>query len=117
MPMPDSPTPIRLVLTTASSPGAASRLARALVDERLAACATLLPGATSIYRWKGQLETADEVVLLIKTTEEQLAALEKRLKELHSYETPEFLVLKVEGGSAEYLAWLQSSVGAPQGES
>jgi periplasmic divalent cation tolerance protein len=115
--MTDSPTPIRLVLTTASSPGAASRLAHMLVEERLAACATIVRGATSIYRWKGQVETADEVVLLIKTTEEHLGALEKRLKELHNYETPEFLVLKVEGGSEEYLAWLTSSVGAPQGES
>lgn len=115
--MPNSPTPFRLILTTAANPGAASRLARILVEERLAACATLMAAATSIYRWKGQVETADEVVVLLKTTEEQVAGLEKRLKELHNYETPEFLVLKVEGGSAEYLAWLQSSVGEPQGES
>jgi len=115
--MTDSPIPIRLVLTTASNHGAASRLARNLLEERLAACVTLLPGASSIYRWKGQVETADEVVLLLKTTEEQLGALEKRLKELHSYETPEFLVLKVEGGSEEYLVWLTSSVGGSQGES
>jgi len=110
--MSDENSNARIVLTTAASPGAASRLARTLVEERLAACATLVRGATSIYRWKGQVETADEVVLLIKTTEEHVTALEKRLKELHSYETPEFLVLTVEGGSEEYLAWLRSSVGS-----
>jgi periplasmic divalent cation tolerance protein len=115
--MTDSPTSIRLALTTASNPGAASRLARSLVEERLAACVTVLPGATSIYRWKGQVEVADEVVLLLKTTEEQLPELEKRLKELHSYETPEFLVLKVEGGSEEYLSWLASAVGVSADES
>jgi len=114
--MTDAPTPARIALTTAGSAKEATRLARALVEERLAACATLLPGATSIYRWNGQVETADEVVLLIKTTEERLAALEKRLKELHTYETPEFLVLKVEGGSAEYLAWLTGSVEEAQGD-
>jgi periplasmic divalent cation tolerance protein len=108
---------VRIVLTSAGSARDGGRLARALVEERLAACATVLPGAVSIYRWKGQMETADEVVLLIKTTEEQVAALEKRLKELHSYETPEFLVLKVEGGNEEYLAWLKSSVGETQSES
>jgi len=115
--MPDLSPQIRIVLTTSSNPGAATRLARTLVEERLAACVTMMPGATSIYRWKDKLETADEVVLLIKTTNEHVAALEKRLKELHSYETPEFLVLKVEGGSEEYLAWLTSSVGGRQGES
>jgi periplasmic divalent cation tolerance protein len=106
-----------IVLTGAGSARDGSRLARALVEERLAACVTVLPGAVSIYRWKGQVETADEVVLLIKTTNEQLTALEKRLKELHSYETPEFLVLKVEDGGEEYLAWLRNSVGGSPGES
>ena len=115
--MPEFSSQARIVLTSLGSAKDASRLARTLVEERLAACVTILPGAASIYRWKDKLETADEVVLLIKTTEDQLAALEKRLKELHSYETPEFLVLKVEGGSEEYLAWLTSSVGGSQGES
>jgi len=109
--MPESSTPFRIVLTSAGSTRQASHLAQSLVEERLAACVTVLCGATSIYRWKGQIESANECVLLIKTTDELLPALEKRLKELHSYETPEFLVLKVEGGSAEYLAWLKSSVG------
>jgi periplasmic divalent cation tolerance protein len=100
----------RIVLTTAANPDEAGRLARILVEERLAACATLIPGVDSIYRWKGQVETASETMMLIKTGPEQLAALEARLHELHSYETPEFLVLNVEAGSHAYLDWLQASL-------
>jgi periplasmic divalent cation tolerance protein len=109
--MPEPTTNARIVLTSAGSARQAGMLAQALVEARLAACVTVLRGAESVYLWKGQIESANESVILIKTTEEQLEALEKRLRELHSYETPEFLVLKVEGGSAEYLAWLTSSVG------
>jgi periplasmic divalent cation tolerance protein len=100
----------RIVLTTAANPEEAERLGRTLVEERLAACATLIPGVESIYRWKGQVESATETMLLIKTGPEQLAALEARLHELHSYETPEFLVLQVEAGSHPYLDWLQGSL-------
>ena len=115
--MPDSSPQARLVLTSAGSSRQAGMLAQSLVEERLAACVTVLRGAESVYRWKEQIESANESVLLIKTTEDQLEALEKRLKELHSYETPEFLVLKVDAGSADYLAWLQSSVGPALSES
>ena len=101
----------RIVLTTAANAEEAGRLARALVEERLVACASLIPGVESVYRWKGAVETAAETMLLIKTGEEQLAALEARLHELHSYETPEFLVLKVESGSRGYLEWLAGSLG------
>lgn len=100
----------RIVLATASGPEAAGRLGRTLVEERLAACATVLPGAQSIYRWKGEVESASETVMLIKTSVELLPALEKRLHELHSYETPEFLVLPVETGSHAYLEWLLANV-------
>jgi periplasmic divalent cation tolerance protein len=115
--MPESSPQARIVLTSAGSSRQAGMLAQSIVEERLAACVTVLRGAESVYLWKGQIESANETVILIKTTEDQLEALEKRLKELHSYETPEFLVLKVEGGSADYLAWLRASVGVPQGES
>ena len=101
----------RIVLTTAANPEEARKLARTLVEERLAACATVLPGVESIYRWKGEIESAAETMLLIKTEAEQLPELEKRLHELHSYETPEFLVVKVEAGSAGYLEWLRQAVG------
>ncbi len=108
--MPDPILTARIVLTSAASPEEAGRLARTLVEERLAACATLIPAVESIYPWKGELETSTETMLLIKTGPDQLAALEARLHELHSYETPEFLVLRVETGSHSYLEWLHGSL-------
>ena len=87
-----------------------SRRGPTLGEERLAACASLIPGVESIYRWKGEVESATETMLLIKTGPDQLAALEARLHELHSYETPEFLVLRVEAGSHPYLDWLQGNL-------
>jgi periplasmic divalent cation tolerance protein len=110
--MPDTP-PVRLVLTTCASPGEASRLARTLVEERLAACATLIPSVQSIYHWQGEIEISTETLLLLKTCPEQLDALEARLHQLHSYQTPEFLVLGVEGVSHSYLEWLQSVLRRP----
>jgi len=112
-PMTDSAPPVRIVLTTCASPGEASRLARTLVEEHLAACATLIPAVQSIYHWEGQIEFSTETLLLLKTSTEQLAALETRLHQLHSYQTPEFLVLGVEAVSHRYLEWLQGSLGPP----
>ena len=89
----------RIVLTTAANPEEAARLGRKLVEERLAACATAIPGAQSIYRWKDQIESTAETLLLLKTEVDRLSALAARLHELHSYETPEFIVLTVESGS------------------
>lgn len=106
---------MRLVMTTASSAEEAKRLGRTLVEERLAACVTLVPAAHSIYRWKGLIESEDEVLLLLKTESGRLAALESRIKELHTYETPEFLVLAVESGSRAYLEWLRESLRAEEG--
>lgn len=100
----------RIVLTTAASLEEADRLGRALVEERLAACATLLPTLHSIYHWKGQIETSAETMLMLKSSVEQLPALETRLHELHSYQTPEFLVLEVQAGSERYLNWLHASL-------
>jgi len=101
-------SPARIVLTTAASPDEAARLGRTLVEERLAACVTIVPAAQSIYRWKDQIESTVETLLLLKTEVDRLLALEARLVELHSYETPEFLVLAVEAGSQSYLAWLHT---------
>lgn len=109
----ESTATARIVMTTAASPEEASRLGRALVEERLAACATLLPAVESIYHWEGQIESSTECLLLLKTASECLPALEARLHELHSYQTPEFLVLAVESGSHPYLAWLQGSLRNP----
>jgi periplasmic divalent cation tolerance protein len=110
--MPDTP-PARIVLTTTANPEEAARLGRALVEEGLAACATLIPAVQSIYRWQGAVESATETLLLLKTGPDQLAALEARLHELHSYQTPEFLVLNVDAASQPYLDWLQASLRQP----
>lgn len=101
---------VRIALTTVSSEEEGCRLARVLVERRLAACVNLVPNVTSVYRWRGAVEEAAEVLLLIKTTEERLSALEAALGELHSYEIPELLTLTPEAGSQAYLAWLLSSV-------
>jgi periplasmic divalent cation tolerance protein len=100
----------RIVLSTAGSAEEAAGIAHELVVRRLAACVSRLPGLVSVYRWQGAVEEAAEVLLLIKTSAERLPALEAALRELHSYEVPEFLVLPVEAGSSAYLGWLFSSV-------
>jgi periplasmic divalent cation tolerance protein len=110
----ESTSSARIVMTTVVSPEEAARLGRALVEERLAACATLLPAVHSIYHWKDKIESSSECLLLLKTASDQLPALETRLHELHSYQTPEFLVLAVEAGSHPYLAWLHASLCAPK---
>ena len=91
--MHEAAPPARVVLTTAANRDEAARLGRTLVEERLAACATLIPNVESFYLWQGEVETDAETLLLLKTGTDQLEALEARLRELHSYETPEFLVL------------------------
>ena len=111
--MPDATPPARIVLTTTATPDEAARLSRTLVEEKLAACATLIPAVQSIYRWKGEIESSTETLLLLKTGPEQLPALEARLHELHSYETPEFLVLDVAAASQPYLEWLHASLRQP----
>ena len=93
--------------------GLAAGIARALVGERLAACANLLPGMRSVYRWRGEVEDAEEVLLLIKTTRDQLGAVEALLREVHPYDTFELIAHEVVGGSADYLAWVAANVGPP----
>jgi periplasmic divalent cation tolerance protein len=100
-----------LVLTTLGADADAVALARTLVDERLAACVNVLPVMTSIYRWKGSVEQDREQQLLIKTTLERVAALATRLRELHPYELPEFLVLGAEASEA-YAEWVDDSTSA-----
>ena len=101
--------PFVIVLTTLPSDGDAESLAVRLVDEKLAACVNILPPMRSVYRWKGAIERADERQLVIKTTRAQLNALEARLRTLHPYDVPEFLVLAVDSGSVTYLSWLFES--------
>ena len=111
--MPVPATDVRLVLTTAGSRDEAELIAHALVDERLAACVNIVHGLTSIYRWKGETETAEEALLLIKTTAANLDRLETALGRLHSYEVPEFLVLTPDAASKPYLDWLLQSASPP----
>lgn len=112
-PMPELSPQARIVLTTVASPEEAERLGRALVEERLAACVTILPSAQSIYPWEGRVESSAESLLVIKTVLEQLDVLETRLHELHSYQTPEFVVLEVSAMSHGYLEWIKGCLLEP----
>jgi len=104
-------TDTRIVLVSCSSEEEASRIARALVVERLAACVNILESPVrSIYRWKGRVETAMEHLLIIKTRRARIRALESAVKRLHSYDTPEMISLPVAEGSRRYLAWLDDCV-------
>jgi periplasmic divalent cation tolerance protein len=100
----------RVVLVTAGSREEAERLAEALVGERLAACVNIVGPIRSIYRWQGEVCRDDEQLLLIKTTRPCCEALERRVRELHSYDVPEVIVLPIESGSSPYLAWLREQV-------
>ena len=101
----------RVVLVTCASVTQARRIANGVMRKRLAACVSIvLSPVQSIYRWKGKVESAREVLMIIKTTAKQLADLEKEVKHRHSYEVPEFIVIPIVGGSREYLAWLEESV-------
>jgi periplasmic divalent cation tolerance protein len=96
----------RLIFCTCPDETTAGGIAEALVDERLAACANLLPGITSIYRWEGQIQRDPEVLLLIKTTRDRVSALTERLRVLHPYEIPEIIAVPVTEGLPDYLSWV-----------
>lgn len=101
-------TGVCLVLCTAPDEASAERVVRPLLEERLIACANLLPRARSLYWWRGQVEEASEVVLLMKTAADRVEALRQRLPQLHPYDVPELLMVPVEGGLEPYLAWVVS---------
>jgi periplasmic divalent cation tolerance protein len=100
----------RLVLTSCGSLDEARRIARALVERELAACVNIVPQVESVYRWHGEVETAAEHMLVIKTTVEVFARLREALSALHSYELPECIEIGIEDGSAAYLEWIGESV-------
>jgi periplasmic divalent cation tolerance protein len=100
----------RIVLSAAGSQEEARKIAHALVERRLAACVNIVPGVESVYRWQGKLDTAAEWLLVMKTTAEAFPALHDALRELHSYEVPECLMLTVEDGDTAYLEWIGESV-------
>ena len=97
-----------VAVTTAPSQEEAKRIVRALLERRVVACGTVLPGATSIYRWKGVIEEAPEVVVLLKTRVERWEELRTLLPQLHPYEVPELIVLPVVDGHKPYLDWLKA---------
>ncbi|MBA3271976.1 MAG: divalent-cation tolerance protein CutA [Acidobacteria bacterium] len=103
------PPAVVLVLTTFPTDHDPVALARALVDERLAACVNVLPPMSSVYRWEGKVEQATEHQLIIKTTSARVQSLKRRLSDLHPYEVPELLVVPVSDGAALYLRWVSDS--------
>lgn len=99
-----------VVLLTAGSGEEAVRLADMLIGAHLAACVQILPEMESVYRWEGKIERQPEILLLAKTTRSKFDELEKEVRALHSYETPEIIALPVVAGSAPYLEWLRASL-------
>ena len=107
----EAPDDVVLVYTTAASLVEAEAIGADLVERRLAACVNILPGMRSIYRWEGRVECAGEVVMIVKTVRRQVDDARRRFRELHSYDTPAFLVIDVPGGDGDYLAWLRAETG------
>lgn len=101
-----------LVMSMFPDAEVARAISRTLVEEQLAACANLLPGAESVYWWKGVIESSVEVMGFFKTTDEQYKVLESRLKELHPYETPEIVAISISEGLPDYLQWVMANTGA-----
>ena len=105
-----------VVLCTCASTEDAERLARALVTGRLAACVSVLPGMRSFYRWEGEIETAAECLLLIKSSRDHFDGLRAAIEKLHTYAVPEVLALPIVAGAPNYLAWLTESLEPGAGE-
>ena len=100
-----------VVLITAANPEEATRLAELMVEKRLAACVQILPEMQSIYHWKGEVQRDREVLLLAKSTRARFDELEREVRAMHSYETPEIMALPVTAVSEPYLQWLMSEAG------
>ena len=105
---------VRVVLVTSPDLDSALSMVRRVVQERLAACGNVLPGITSVYRWKGDIHEDPEVMIVLKTTAARISELEGRITELHPYEVPEFLSLSVSEGHDPYLRWLTAEVEKPR---
>ncbi|HYK23719.1 MAG TPA: divalent-cation tolerance protein CutA [Candidatus Acidoferrum sp.] len=102
---------VLLAISTFPDAETASRIAQTLVEEKFAACANLLPAVHSIYRWKDKIETAGEVIVFFKTTQDRQAAFDEKLRSLHPYEVPELIFIKIDGGSPDYLRWVIDNCG------
>ena len=99
-----------MVLSTCADKDSADRLAMMLVEQGLAACVNILPGARSVYRWQGGIETADEQLLLIKTADSHYPAVEQAIRTHHPYELPEVVAVPLTAGSKDYLSWLKTNL-------
>jgi len=99
-------TPYQIVFTTCPHGEVAGRIARTLVDEGLAACVNILPAMQSVYRWKGNVDSAEEQLLVIKIASSRYPAVQDRIRALHPYELPEIIAVPIADGHPEYLAWL-----------
>jgi periplasmic divalent cation tolerance protein len=99
-----------LILTTAGSEVEATKIAKALVENRLAACVNIVPRIHSIYRWEGKVQNSEEFLLVVKTVRALEQEVFSAIRELHSYELPECLAIAAEGGSEEYLRWIDDVV-------
>ena len=106
----------RVVLTSCGSPEEARRIAQELVERRLAACVNIVPQIESVYRWHGEVESATEWLLIIKTTADAFEAVRNAIGKLHSYDVPECVAIAIEDGSAGYLEWIGASVGMSRRE-
>ncbi|VAX21683.1 Periplasmic divalent cation tolerance protein CutA [hydrothermal vent metagenome] len=98
-------------LITASSEEEARKIAKSLVEERLAACVSIIPSVRSIYRWKEEIHDDEEFLLVVKTSGKQFEAIKTLVHELHSYETPEIIALPIVSGSGKYLEWMNKNLG------
>jgi periplasmic divalent cation tolerance protein len=105
-------TEMLMVWSTFPDEETAARITRVLVEERLIACATLTPGARSIYRWKGAIEDQPEVAAVMKTRKQDWAALLSRLHDLHPYEVPECVAVRIAAGAPKYMEWLDAALEA-----
>ena len=101
-----------VVLSTCSSREEAESIARQLVDQRLAACVSVVPSVGSIYRWQGAVERAEEVLLIVKSSRALFGQLRARIELLHSYSTPEIVALPIVDGAEAYLNWMTAEMGA-----
>ncbi len=104
-----------VVFSTCDSEDEARRIARELVEQRLAACVQIVPGVRSVYQWKGQVEEGAEFLLLMKTRRDLVAELARSVRKMHSYETPELVAAPVVDGLADYLAWMDRELAEKAG--
>ena len=106
--MKQSPGPILVILVAVGDEKEAIRIGEGMVSARLAACANIVPGIQSIYHWKGKVVKAQETLLIMKSTKTRYRALEKAIKAMHTYETPEIIALPVKEGLDQYIGWVRS---------